>query len=158
MRIAAAAGLFVSAMTLAGCGGRAVEIDQDARPVAGRWNATLSTPAGLAGALQLTGAGWMGSADKDGAETEAQVSIANAAPGGRHPWHVHRGQCGSDLGILGAADAYTPLEVGGDGKADEKATLSIPLPRQGQYFVNVHASEANMRTIVACGNLAPPSQ
>jgi len=158
MRIAAAAGLVVVAVTFGGCGSRAVEIDQNAQPVSGRWNATLSTPAGLAGALQVTGLGWMGMREKDTAETEARVTIANASPGGRHPWHVHRGQCGSDQGILGPADAYPILKVGGGGKAEAEARLPMPLPRQGQYFVNVHASPANMGTIVACGNLAPPAQ
>ena len=154
----AAAGLVAATVTLAGCGGRAVEIDQNAQPVASRWNAALSTPAGLEGALQVTGTGWMGSREKDTSQTEAHVSVANASPGGRHPWHVHRGRCGSDQGILGPAEAYPVLEVGGDGKAEADATLPIVLPRQGQYFVNVHASPSNMGTIVACGNLAPPSR
>lgn len=155
MRLAAAG--LVTALTLAGCGGRAVEINPDARPVVGRWNATLSTPAGLAGALQITGLGWMGQ-DKDTTRTVAHVEIANAAPGGQHPWHVHLGQCGSDQGILGPADAYKPLKIGGDGKAESDATLPLVLPRSGRYFVNVHASPSNMGTIVACGNLAAPIQ
>jgi hypothetical protein len=71
---------------------------------------------------------------------------------------VHIGSCGSDQGILGPANGYPPLKVNGDGRADADAVLPIELPRQGQYFVNVHASAANMSTIVACGNLAPPSR
>jgi hypothetical protein len=158
MRTAVTAGLIVSAVTLAGCGGRGVHIDPNAQPVATRWNATLSTPAGLTGALQVTGTGWMGHKEKDSMQTHAHVSIANASPGGRHPWHVHRGQCGADQGILGPAEAYSILKVGGDGEAEGDADLPLPLPRAGQYFVNVHASPSNMGTIVACGNLAPPSQ
>jgi hypothetical protein len=34
----------------------------------------------------------------------------------------------------------------------------MPLPKEGAFFVNVHASAANMNTIVACGNLAPPAR
>ena len=158
MRKTLTAGLIASAVTLGGCGGRGVHIDSDAQPVASRWNATLSTPAGLSGALQVTGTGWMGIREKDSSETEAYVSIQNAAPGGRHPWHVHLGQCGSDQGILGPADAYPPLKVGGNGKADATAKLPMPVPTTGQYFINVHASPTNMGTIVACGNLAPPSR
>ena len=158
MRRMITAGLIASAAALGGCGGRSVQIDPDAKPVASRWNATLSTPAGLAGALQVRGTGWMGLREKDSSKTEAYVAIQNAAPGGQHPWHVHLGQCGSDQGILGAADAYPVLKVGGDGKAEATAKLDIPLPATGQYFINVHASPANMGTIVACGNLAPPSQ
>jgi hypothetical protein len=158
MRVMLAAGLLVSAVASGGCGHRSVEINPEARPVSSRWNATLSTPAGLAGALQVTGTGWMGNAEKDALKTEAYVSIENAAPGGRHPWHVHVGQCGSDRGIYGPTDAYPILKVGGNGKADATAKLDLPTPRTGQYFINVHASPTNMGTIVACGNLAPPSQ
>jgi hypothetical protein len=154
MRSVLAAGL---AVAVAGCGSQAVSINPDAQPVAGRWNATLATPAGLAGAIQVRGMGWM-AGTKDSTETAAHVEITNAAPGGEHPWHVHLGQCGSDRGILGEADAYPVLKVGGNGKAEADAKLKIPLPRTGQYFINVHASAANMGTIVACGNLAPPSR
>jgi hypothetical protein len=84
--------------------------------------------------------------------------IQNAVPGGEHPWHVHMGQCGSDRGIFGAASAYEPLRVGSDGSAEERAELQVPVPATGQYFINVHASRNNMGTIVACGNLAPPSR
>jgi hypothetical protein len=158
MRIAATAGLIVSAAALAACGRRSVEIDPNAQPVTARWNATLASPAQLAGALQLTGSGWMGHREKNASQTHAHVAISNAAPGGQHPWHVHRGQCGDDLGVLGPADAYSVLKVGGDGKASGDADLPLPLPTTGQYFINVHASAANMSTIVACGNLAPPAQ
>jgi hypothetical protein len=155
MRPAVVAGLAAVAIT-AGCGGHAVQINNKAQPVGSRWNAVLSTPAGLAGAIQVRGEGWMQRAEKDTSQTVAHVEITNAAPGGQHPWHVHRGQCGTDLGILGPPEAYHVLKVGGDGKAKEDATLPVPLPAAGQYFINVHASAQNMSTIVACGNLAPP--
>jgi hypothetical protein len=71
---------------------------------------------------------------------------------------VHRGQCGSDKGIFGPADAYPPLKVEGDGRASATARLETPYPKTGEYFVNVHASAKNMHTIVACGNLAPPAR
>ncbi|MDQ3138317.1 MAG: hypothetical protein M3Q93_12135 [Gemmatimonadota bacterium] len=159
MRLAATAGLIIAAVTLAGCGGkRAVEIDQDPQPVASRWNARLSTPAGLAGAIQVMGTAWMGARERDGMETEAGVSISNSAPGGRHPWHVHRGQCGTDQGVVGQADAYEVLEVEGNGEAEAEATLAVPAPRTGQYYVDVHASPSNMGTLVACGNMAPPTR
>jgi hypothetical protein len=156
MRIALTAGLIVSTVTLAGCGSRGVHIDPDAQPVATRWNATLSTPPELAGALQVTGTGWMGYREKDSSQTQAHVSIDNAPPGGRHPWHVHRGKCGLDQGIFGPPDAYPLLKVGGNGHAEADADLPVAMPREGQYFVNVHASPTNMGTIVACGNMAPP--
>ena len=158
MRRTVVAGCLAAVFTVAGCGHRAVEISPNAQPIGKRWNATLATPAGLAGAIQVAGSGWMGSDPKDPQQTLAHVEIMNAAPGGRHPWHIHRGQCGADEGVLGPADAYSVLKVGGDGKADGDAKLPMPLPVAGQYFVNVHASAGNMSTIVACGNLAPPAQ
>jgi hypothetical protein len=157
MRSVVPAALMTAAM-LVGCGGHAVKIDPNAQPVANRWNAVLATPAGLAGAIQVRGSGWLAANPKDTALSKAHVEITNAAPGGVHPWHIHRGQCGNDLGVLGPADAYKPLKVGGDGQAKSDATLPFPLPGSGDYFINVHASAQNMGTIVACGNLAPPAR
>ena len=135
----------------------AVEIDTGAIDVSSRWNAVLSTPSGLEGVAQVRGEAWL-ARTKNGRDVRAHVSISNATPGAVHPWHVHRGQCGSDLGILGDAADYKPLSVSDDGRASRDATLDIPLPQDGNYYVNVHASESNMQTIVACGNLAPPSE
>jgi hypothetical protein len=159
MRIPMAAGLVLASLAGGACGGsRAVEIDPARQVVGTRWNATLATPAELAGATQVRGTGWMGADQRDSTRTRASVSISNAVPGGRHPWHVHLGQCGNDQGILGGAEAYQILEVGGDGQAEASAALALPVPVSGQYFVNVHASPENLGTIIACGNLAPPSQ
>jgi len=147
----------VGAVAVAACGGhKAVEIDPKDAVVGTRWNATLATPAELAGAIQVNGTAWM--ASRGGVGTVAHVTISNAAPGGKHPWHVHLGQCGNDQGILGQATAYEPLEVNGDGRAESEARLDLALPTSGQYFVNVHASADNLGTILACGNLAPPLQ
>lgn len=156
MRASIATALGFSVLALLACGGhRAVEINPSEQ-VATRWNATLATPAALAGATQVRGTAWMGANRTDSAQTEASVSIANAAPGGVHPWHVHIGRCGADQGILGAPQAYEPLRVDDEGRAQARAELAMPAPISGQYFVNVHASAENMKTIIACGNLAPP--
>lgn len=148
-------------MIIAGtsCGGRqAVEINPNSQPVAARWNGTLSTSSELVGVVQLRGAAWMGADEKNEDRTRTHVDISNAVPGAAHPWHVHRGQCGSDQGIFGPEDAYKALKVGGNGRASSEAVLPVPSPRSGDYFVNVHASARNMGTIVACGNLAPPAR
>jgi hypothetical protein len=159
MRARIVAGLIVSAFALASCGGRqAVEINPDAQSPAVRWNATLSAPPELAGVSDIRGQAWMAADPKNPDQTQAHVVISNAVPGGVHPWHVHKGQCGSDQGIFGPADAYNQLKVENDGRASSTATLPTPLPKTGSYFVNVHASTRNMRQIVACGNLAPPAR
>jgi hypothetical protein len=160
MKALPATSLILSTLALVACGGgrKPVEIDPNSQSVATRWNGTLSTPAELAGAIQIRGNGWMASDEKNPDRTRAAVTIANAAPGGEHPWHVHRGRCGSDQGIFGPTDAYNPLKVESNGRASSTATLPVPLPRSGEYFLNVHASTRNMKTIVACGNLAPPAR
>jgi hypothetical protein len=63
-----------------------------------------------------------------------------------------------DRGILGPAKSYPSLRVDGKGRAEARAELPVPVPSGGEYFINVHASVNNMRTILACGNLAPPSR
>ena len=159
MRANTAVSLIVSAFVLGSCGGRRpVEINADTQPVATRWNAVLSTRPGLAGIVDGHGQAWMGADPKDPSQSQAHVDVSNAVPGAKHPWHVHRGQCGSDQGIFGPADGYKSLKVESDGKASSTAVLPIPLPKNGDYFVNVHASASNMKTIVACGNLAPPAR
>jgi hypothetical protein len=146
-------------LALVSCGGgKPVEMSPDTQNIASRWNAVLSTPAELAGISDIRGEGWAAKDPKDQNKTLAHVSISNAVPNAVHPWHVHRGECGSDQGIAGPADAYPPLKVNGDGKAQAEADLGVTMPRSGRYFVNVHASPKNMSRIVACGNLAPPSQ
>jgi hypothetical protein len=130
------------------------ELSTQAYPVGERWNATLGTPTELAGVAQLRGNAWMAHA---GNETRVQINIQNATPGGRHPWHVHQGECGSDRGVLGPADRYGILEVNNEGRASRTITLPIGLPATGMYMVNVHASAENPGTIVACGNLAAPT-
>jgi len=124
-----------------------------------RWHANLASPAILAGAVQMNGSASM-APSSDSSSTDITIALANASPGGLHPWAVHRGQCGAgaDHGAFGPREAYGTLTVGSDGQANGFATVSLRAPRTGNYFAVVHASVANAETIVACGNLAPPTQ
>ena len=121
-----------------------------------RWHANLASPADLAGAIQMNGSASMAPAGSRGS-TFVVLDLANATPGGQHPWALHRGQCGSDQGLIGSASAYPVAEVGRDGHANSSATLPIESPTSGNYFVTVAASTANETVVVACGNLAPPT-
>ena len=121
-----------------------------------RWRASLVTPSALGGAVQINGQATM-QPGKNTGETMVSLNIANATPGGTHPWQVHSGQCNADEGVLGGAAAYSSVKVGDDGKGSSNATLAVTTPTTGSYFVTVQASAANPETIVACGNLAPPS-
>jgi len=131
------------------------EVTRDAN-VNARWRASLVTPATLVGAVQINGSASM-QPGRNGAETNVSLSLANAMPGGVHPWQVHRGQCGADEGILGSAGAYAPIRVGDDGRGRATAMVPMTTPTTGSYFVTVSASAANAATVVACGNLAPPT-
>lgn len=124
-----------------------------------RWHANLVSPSALAGVVQMSGSASM-APDANGPGTVVTLDLANAAPGGLHPWEMRRGECGTtpDGGSFGTADSYQALEVDSDGRATSTTTVETAMPRSGQYYVVVHASKANANTVVACGNLAAPTR
>jgi hypothetical protein len=125
-------------------------------PVGERWNATLATPSGLQGAVQVHGTGYLA---RDPNGSKAVIHLSNATPGGVHPWSIRTGLCGNvDNPVLGDASAYPNLKVDKDGAAQTSATLSTPFPTSGEYSLEVRASPSNMGTVIACGNLAAPTQ
>jgi len=132
------------------------EVERDLN-VNSRWRATLVSPAALAGAVQMRGSATM-QPSQNGQGTLLSVSISNATPGGAHPWQVRRGQCGADTGAFSSAASYQPLKIGDDGRGESGTTVPGVIPEIGDYFVTVYASAANPETVVACGNLAPPSR
>lgn len=152
--------LAVSALALMSCNpfrhDSAVEVTTKDENLNSRWHANLATPAELAGAVQMNGTASMAPSTKSG-NTTVVLNLANATPGGLHPWQLHFGQCGSDRGVFGAADAYRAAKVGNDGHATSSANVPIMTPTTGSYFVIVRASAANDAMTVACGNLAPPT-
>jgi hypothetical protein len=152
--------LAVSAFALTSCNPfrheSAVQVSTKDENLNTRWHANLATPADLAGAVQMNGSASMAPGTKSGTTTVV-LDLANATPGGLHPWQLHRGQCGSDEGVFGAASAYPVAKVGRDGRATSSATVPIETPTTGSYFVIVRASAANDAVTVACGNLAPPT-
>ena len=111
------------------------------------WKATLAPGAGS----KITGEAEVEGKDKD-KKTEAEISIKGATAGAEHPWHVHQGKCGSDGAIVGPPASYPVLKVKDDGSAKAEAHLDIVPPSSGEYFVNVHKSASDLKTIVACGN------
>src|SRR6476646_10039679 len=138
--------LAVSALALASCNPfhheQAVEVSAKDENLSSRWHGTLATPAELAGAVQINGSASMAPASKTG-NTTVSLHLANATPGGVHPWQLHRGQCEADEGVVGAADLYRAATVGHDGRATSEATVPIETPTSGSYFVIVRASVAN---------------
>jgi hypothetical protein len=126
-------------------------------PMSSRWTATLDSPSNLAGVVQVHGSAWMAPpSTTDSSRTLIAIQISNTTQGGLHPWSVHHGNCGNDLGTFGSDRAYPPLRVDGDGTASATVTQTIPPPKTGDYFVEVLASPSNTGTIIACGNMAAP--
>ena len=134
-----------------------VQVTTNDANVNSRWHGTLASPSNLAGAVQMTGQISMSPGSNAG-NTNVALLLANASPGGLHPWQLHRGQCGTDDGVFGSAEAYKTLKVDEYGRATGSATVPLVMPSDGRYFVSVGASVANAETIVACGNLASPTQ
>ena len=134
-----------------------VQVSANDANVNSRWHGTLASPSNLAGAVQMTGQISMSPGSNAG-NTNVALLLANASPGGLHPWQLHRGQCGTDEGVFGSADAYKSLKVDENGRATGSASVPLAMPSDGRYFVSVGASGANAETIVACGNLAAPTQ
>ena len=134
-----------------------VQVNARDANVNARWHGTLTSPSNLAGAVQMTGQISMSPGSSAG-NTNVALLLANASPGGLHPWQLHRGQCGMDDGVFGSTSDYKTLKVDESGRATGSATIPLVMPNDGRYFVSVGASEANNSTIVACGNLASPTQ
>lgn len=150
----------VSLLGLAACARQqAVELSPGDATLNSRWHANLASPASLAGIVQMSGSASM-APSPDGESTIVTLDLANASPGGLHPWEARVGQCGTEFngGVFGDRDSYETLEVGSDGHASSSATLDLETPEAGRYFVVVHASDANSETVVACGNLAAPTR
>jgi superoxide dismutase, Cu-Zn family len=83
----------------------------------------------------------------------AFVEVQGDTPNGSRPWHVHIGSCEKGGGVLGGAMNYRAVAIGEKGNGTQSANLPITVPDTGSYYVNIHESAANMRTIVACGDL-----
>ncbi|MCU0633302.1 MAG: hypothetical protein MUE41_00400 [Gemmatimonadaceae bacterium] len=134
-----------------------VEVTTRDANVNARWSGTLASPANLAGAVQMRGSATMtpGSSSE---RTAVGIELANASPGGQHPWQLRRGLCGQDDGVVGAAELYRPLKVDDQGRAAADVSVPMIMPTEGRYHVSVAASVANPDVIVACANLAPPSR
>jgi hypothetical protein len=90
------------------------------------------------------------------ANTSILLNVTHATPGAVHPWQLHHGRCGADRGIYGPASAYEPLTVDAEGRGAGQATVRMPLPAEGPFFVRIAVSAAAPDSIIACGDLVPP--
>lgn len=86
-------------------------------------------------------------------QTAVSINLAGGQANGTHPWHVHRGTCGNDQGIVGDPAAYTPLRPSSSGAAAATAHLDVQLDPAQSYMVNVHRSPQALNEIIGCGEL-----
>lgn len=86
-------------------------------------------------------------------ETTTTIKLSNARPGAVYPWHLHDGECATGGPVVGAPSAYAPLVVGSTGTAEGTARITGTINEAKKYHVNVHASAAEMSTIVACADI-----
>jgi hypothetical protein len=113
-----------------------------------------SAAVGLTGPRALIGSAVIIPGVDAAMSTVATIMLANGTPGVSYPWHVHRGKCGHDEGVVGPDVSYTPIAIGADGRGRAAVTLPVAMPTDGSYFIHVHLAEGGMETTLACGNLA----
>ena len=136
---------------------QAVEVSAADPTLNTRWHANLASPSTLAGAVQMSGTASM-APGQDG-NTLVTLDLANASPGGIHPWGARIGQCGSGTDdAFGESGAYEPLRIDSNGRASATASVPLRMLDRNQYSIEVRASGANPEMVVACGNLAPPTR
>ena len=84
--------------------------------VIGNWSSTLSpvNNSGISGEAKV---------ESRAANAKIQVHVMGAPAGSILPWHVHRGTCADDKGIVGGADSYKNLHVGTDGMVHAEETI-----------------------------------
>lgn len=117
-----------------------------------RWVATLeATPS-------FTGVRGTAEVSTSMTSSTATISLAGGAAGAAHPWHIHLGTCATGGPIVGEPAAYSPLQPGSDGRDTRVAVIGIVLTSEQRFFVNVHASQDDVATTVACGDLAMSEQ
>jgi hypothetical protein len=99
---------------------------------------------------ELTGSGQSGSATLTPAGDGRTKVVIDVGKPPRHaqPAHIHPGTCG-DLDPL-PAYPLTPVQGGG---SQTTVSASIDDLRRGAFAINVHLSEEEIRTSVACGNI-----
>src|SRR5688500_14151269 len=136
-------------VVLAACTARRTEDGLDIDPVSdviGNWstNITARNNSGITGSASV---------QSRAAGSKINVHIMGAKNGSAHPWHVHRGTCSNDKGIVGGAGEYAALQVGADGMAHGEEDIPVALNEDESYFLNVHKSATELSVIVACGEL-----
>jgi Cu/Zn superoxide dismutase len=83
-----------------------------------------------------------------GDKTKVEVML-NGAPSSAQPAHIHEGSCAK----LDPKPKY-PLENVTGGKSSTVLPVSVSALMSGGYAINVHKSTDDLKTYVACGDIA----
>ena len=152
-------GLVASALAFSACGGDDEGVGQDAEGVTDTGGADTQTPEeGAGGDRNVTapldeqnGSGQSGTATLSAlgeGKTRVVIQLANA-PDEAQPAHIHEGTC-QDL----AESPKYPLKSLEHGHSDSEVDASLDSLQAEEFAINVHKSEKDIGTYVACGDLS----
>jgi hypothetical protein len=145
--IAAVLALTALALPAVGCGG-------DDEEEAAEETATVETEAAGGEAVTIdlaeqSGSGQSGTATLEPADGMVRVTIdLENPPADPQPAHIHSGTC-AELG-----DVVHPLTNVEDGSSETEVAVTLEELQGGEFAVNVHQSEADIGTYVACGDIS----
>jgi hypothetical protein len=146
MRKAAVAVMGIAAMmNLAGC----PDDDDDDDLQTREWSADLEGEPGwedIGGEALVV---WVEEAD----QFTASIEITGDEEGAVRPWHLHFNTCEAGGGIVGEDQDYPRLFIDEDGNASETVTISRRIDPDDAYHVNVHLSDDELETIIACADV-----
>jgi hypothetical protein len=132
------------ALAVAGCGG------DDEEPAAETTTAAAGGGTVTVDLAEQNGSGQSGTAtleSMDGGMTHVTIELSSP-PADPQPAHIHSGSC-AELG-----DVVHPLTNIEGGSSETDVAASLEDLQAGDFAVNVHMSEADIGTYVACGDIA----
>lgn len=112
-----------------GAGGEAVEVELSEQNESGQSGTATLEPAGEG-------------------QTTVTLELSNP-PDVPQPVHIHEGTCAE----LNPQPAF-PLENLEDGAPETTVDISVEDLQSGEYAINAHASEEDVETYVACGDIS----
>ena len=134
----------VLALAFAGCGG------DDEEPAAETTTAATEDAPVTVDLSEQNGSGQSGTATLEpmsGGMTHVTIELSSP-PADPQPAHIHSGTC-AELG-----DVVYPLTNVEGGSSETDVAASLEDLQGSNYAINVHMSEADIWTYVACGDIA----
>ncbi|HLM33470.1 MAG TPA: hypothetical protein VK285_05320, partial [Gaiellaceae bacterium] len=84
----------------------------------------------------------------EGASTKVVLELENPASPDPQPAHIHKGTCAE----LDPTPAYPLTNVEG-GNSETTVKVALAELESGDFAINVHKSEPDIKTYVSCGNI-----